>query len=125
MRSFGQKTLNFLKKKFGDDTFDTLVDQGRETLLLVRVDFHSIYGMKLIVHDIDPRVTIGQLEMERIKTLERLTKEHLLDVNKKVYSSTVWQRIAVISSSNAAGYIDFVDQFNKIDYGYSIQGHII
>ena len=111
--------MNFLKKKFGEEAFDTLIQQGRETLLLVRVDFHAIYGMKLIVHDIDPRVTIGQLEMERLKTLERLTKEKRLHLNKQVASPPVWQRIAVISSDQAAGYVDFINQLNSNGFGYS------
>ena len=77
--------------------------------------------MKLIIQDIDPRVTIGQLEMERIKTLERLTNEKLLDLNKQVQCSTVWQRLAIISSEQAAGYIDFINQLDNNGFGYSFQ----
>jgi exodeoxyribonuclease VII large subunit len=54
------------------------------------------------------------------EVIERLTKEGLINLNKQIPLSLVPQRIAVISSSTAAGYGDFVHHLDDNPYGYKI-----
>ncbi|MFK7808972.1 MAG: exodeoxyribonuclease VII large subunit, partial [Saprospiraceae bacterium] len=107
-----------LKRKLGKD-FQSLVQEGVEVKIAVRVDYNERYGMKLIVEDIDPVYTIGKMEMVRRETIATLEKENLMHKNKALELPSVLQRIALISSETAAGYQDFMTQLANNNYGYS------
>jgi len=111
------KSYLFIKNKLGA-LLPSLLKEGTHVLLKVKVEFNERYGIKLIIEDIDPSFTIGQMEMNRQKILQRLQEEGLLHLNKQHNLPSVIQRIAVISSSNAAGYIDFINHLNTNTYGY-------
>lgn len=112
-----QASLRKLRGKLGR-TLDGLLRDGIEALLLVRVDFHERYGLKLIVEDIDPAYTLGQMELRRRQILERLEREQLIGRNKRHALPIALQRIAVISSETAAGLQDFLQQLQENAYGY-------
>lgn len=114
------KSYLFIKNKLGA-LLPSLLKEGTHVLLKVKVEFNERYGMKLIIEDIDPSFTIGQMEMNRQKILQRLIDEGLIDVNKNKPLPSVIQRLAVISSENAAGYIDFIRHLNSNNYGYKFQ----
>lgn len=111
------RALDKINKKIGDSTW-SILQVGRQVLVCVQVEFHEYFGMKLAIKDIDPSVTIGQLELKRLQTLKSLKEEQFLDLNVQVPVSLVWQRIAVISSSTAAGLQDFLQQLNKNPHQY-------
>lgn len=111
------KSALFLKKKLGD-LFGALLKDGTAVKIKVYIEFHERYGLKLNIEDIDPSFTIGQLEMLRQKIIQRLKEEGKLDSNKLITIPSVVQKIAVISSETAAGYIDFVQQIQQNIYGY-------
>jgi len=115
-RSFG-----FIKKKIGDLVYDLLQD-GTQIRLKCRIDFNERYGMKLVIEDIDPNYTFGKLELKRQEILNRLEEEGLMEINKSLLIPDVVQRVAVISSSTAAGYQDFIKQLtnNPYDYTYKV-----
>ncbi|MBK8855130.1 MAG: exodeoxyribonuclease VII large subunit [Saprospiraceae bacterium] len=111
------KSALFLKKKLGD-LFGALLKDGTAVKIKVYIEFHERYGLKLNIEDIDPSFTIGQLEMLRQKIIQRLKEEGKLNSNKLIPIPSVVQKIAVISSETAAGYIDFVQQIQHNIYGY-------
>jgi exodeoxyribonuclease VII large subunit len=111
------KSVLFLKKKLGD-LFNALLKDGTAVKIKVTIEFHERYGLKLNVEDIDPSFTIGQLEMLRQKIIQKLRDEGKTEANKRLSLPRVVQRIAVISSENAAGYIDFITQLRQNIYGY-------
>jgi len=102
-------------------TLDELLLDGREVRLLVRVEYHERYGLKLIVQDADPAYTFGRLELQRRQTIETLREQGLLEKNRKLPLPRVLQRIAVISSEGAAGFQDFREQLAGNAYGYGFQ----
>ena len=114
------KSYLFLKNKLGA-LLPSLLSEGTHVLLKVQVEFTERYGMKLIVEDIDPSFTIGQMEMNRQKILQKLFDEGLTHQNKLTKLPAVIQRIAVISSDNAAGYIDFINHLSQNPYGYQFK----
>ena len=114
------RSVRQFQKKIGKE-FPFLLQEGLEVLLKVEVDFHEVYGLKLVVSDIDPTYTLGKLELNRRAVLETLRELKLLEKNKKCSLPTVIQRIAVISSPHAAGLQDYIQQLSKNDYGYSFQ----
>lgn len=89
---------------------------GMKVLLKVSVTFHESYGLSLVVNDIDPAYTIGEQEQRRRQTIEQLTAEGVIDLNKTLDFPTVIQRIAVISSATAAGYQDFMNHLAASPY---------
>ncbi|MCB0550507.1 MAG: exodeoxyribonuclease VII large subunit [Phaeodactylibacter sp.] len=112
-----QSSLRKLRRKLGR-TLDGLLQDGIEALLLVQVDFHERYGFKLVVEDIDPAYTLGQLELRRRQILERLENEQLIGRNRRHALPIALQRIAIISSETAAGLQDFLQQLQENAYGY-------
>ncbi|MBK9735378.1 MAG: exodeoxyribonuclease VII large subunit [Saprospiraceae bacterium] len=113
------KSFLFLKNKLGD-LLPSLLKEGTHVMMKVQVEFNERYGLKLIIEDIDPSFTIGQMEMNRQKILQKLSNEGLLEINKRRKLSTVISRVAVISSPGAAGYIDFESHIRTNSYGYVI-----
>ncbi|MFK7798337.1 MAG: exodeoxyribonuclease VII large subunit [Aureispira sp.] len=114
------RVVEELQKKIGDSLW-SILQTGRQILALVQVEFHEYFGMKLSIKDIDPSVTIGQLELQRAQTLKKLTEEQFTTLNAQVATRAVWQRIAVISSATAAGLQDFLQQLQENAYGYRLE----
>ena len=82
--------------------------------------FHELYGLSLNIKDIDPTYSLGEMARKKREVIERLTKEGLINLNKQIPLPLVPQRIAVISSSTAAGYGDFINHLDDNPYGYKI-----
>lgn len=91
---------------------------GMKVLLQVSVTFHEVYGYSLVVQDIDPAYTMGDMARRRREILLQLEKDGVLDLNRELELPLLAQRIAVISSATAAGYGDFCDQMMRNVYGF-------
>ncbi len=99
-------------------TLYNMLEEGMQVSLLVQVEFHERFGLKLVIEDIDPAYTYGQLAASREQTYLFLKKEGLLELNKAIQLPALIKRIAVISSPTAAGYQDFIDQLAGNPYGF-------
>lgn len=100
------RTASTLQRKL-KHLFHEIIADGMETRLKVRVDFHERYGLKLIIEDIDPDFTLGNIETRRREIIETLYREGYIGRNSRLPLPIVLQRIAVLSAENAAGYQDF------------------
>lgn len=105
--------------------FESVVGRGLEAgmklLIQVKVQFHPLYGFSLMINDIDPGFTLGDIQVQKQKILNRLEQEGLLDMNASLPFPLLPFRIAVISSEQAAGYRDFVQELQFNPYGYRFQ----
>lgn len=101
--------FRMIQPYFETTTGETL-RSGLKVLLKVSVEFHEVYGFSLNVSDIDPQFTVGDLAMKRIRIIQQLQQDGVLEMNKLIPFPKVPQRIAVISSETAAGYGDFQEQ---------------
>lgn len=90
---------------------------GMKVLVNVSVSYHPLYGMKVVINDIDPSYTMGDMERQRQEIINRLTAEGIIDMNKQLPWPEVPQRIAIISAEGAAGYGDFMNQLQGNPYG--------
>lgn len=97
---------------------------GLKVLLQVKVGFHELYGYTLEVCDIEPAYTVGDLARQRQAVIRRLADEGVINLNKELAFPLLPQRIAVISSSTAAGYGDFCDQLARNRYGFVFYPHL-
>lgn len=91
---------------------------GLKVLLKVVVNFHEAYGFSWIVVDIDPTYTMGDMARRRQEIIQKLKAEGVFDMQKELEIPMFAQRIAVISSANAAGYGDFRHQLSDNDHGF-------
>jgi len=110
-------TFRILKPYFETTTGMTLT-KGIKVLVKVTVEFHELYGYSLIVTDIEPSYTIGELARTKQETINRLIEEGVIDMNKSLPFPLLPRKIAVISSETAAGYGDFYDQLLNNQYQY-------
>ncbi len=51
------------------DDIEAFLQPGSEVSLLVEVTFHAVFGLKLLVLNMDPSYTLGKLEIERRKAI--------------------------------------------------------
>ena len=58
------------------------LQEGLVILVQVQVNFSELYGMSLIIDDINPEFSLGEKEQERQRTIERLQKEGLMDFRR-------------------------------------------
>jgi exodeoxyribonuclease VII large subunit len=98
-----------------------ILQVGQEILLFVKVVFHEVFGLSLQIKDIDIEFILGKLEIEKKETLLRLHKEGYVDMNKSLFLQRIHFKIAVISSKEAAGYIDFKKHLHENGYGYTFE----
>lgn len=107
----------FIKSFFENSAGESL-REGLKILVRVKIEYHEIYGLSLVINDIDPAFTIGEMALKRQQILKRLEEEGVLTMNKDLDFPVVPQRIAVISSANAAGYSDFMKHLSGNSFGY-------
>lgn len=110
-------THRMLRPYFETTTGQELVE-GLKVLVQVSVEFHELYGYSLNIQDIDPTYTLGDLARRKAEIVSRLTNEGVFDMNKGLDFPEVVQRIAVISSETAAGYLDFTNHLQSNQGGY-------
>ena len=112
-----RNTWGSIKPYFEHTTGQTL-KAGMKVLVLVHPDFHEAFGFSWIVDDIDPRFTLGDMARRRQEIIKILKEEGVFDLNRELPLPLFTQRIAVISSSTAAGYGDFSRQLSDNTYGF-------
>ncbi len=91
---------------------------GMEVLLRAQVSYSELYGLSLTVDEIEPRFTLGDAELQRRRTLEKLAADGLLDRQQELEPALLPYRLAVISARDAAGYGDFRRHLEENAYGF-------
>ena len=107
----------FIKSYFENAAGESLRD-GLKILIRVKIEYHEIYGLSLVINDIDPAFTIGEMALKRQQILKKLEEDGVLTMNRELEFPVVPQRIAVISSASAAGYTDFLKHLKDNSFGY-------
>ena len=74
----------------------------------VTANYHTVYGLTLVISDIDPAYTVGDLARRRMEIIARLQDDGVYDLNRELEWSPTPCRVAVVSAAGAAGYGDFV-----------------
>ncbi|MCF8236535.1 MAG: exodeoxyribonuclease VII large subunit [Saprospiraceae bacterium] len=98
-----------------------LLEEGHEIQALVRIDYHPIYGLKLNLEDIDLSIAEGKMALRRQQIIQELDSAGLLHKNKELLFPQVIQRVAVITSLQAAGWQDFQAQLQDNPYGFQFR----
>lgn len=108
-------------KPYFETTAGRPLSSGIKVLVLVDIVFHEVFGYSLNIVDIEPSYTLGDIEQKRREAIEKLIAEGVFDMNKGLEIPMLPKKVAVISSTNAAGLQDFVNQVETNQYGYKIE----
>lgn len=108
---------NVIEQRFRSVTGSSL-EAGMEILASVQVSYHPVYGFSLNIDDIDPEFTLGANERRRQETIERLGREGLLELQKRLRLPALPYSLAVISAPGAAGFGDFRNHLMNNEYGF-------
>ncbi len=122
------------------EQFENLTKQafkdGTEIICKVKVRYHKVYGLNLDIIQLDVAHTLGLLELERQKTLDRLLKENpktiqLYDgvyrtLNNRLPIPRIITKIALITAPNSDGQRDFQQELiqNKHGYTFSVSEYL-
>lgn len=90
---------------------------GQKVLLQVSASFHEAYGFSWIVNGIDPRFTLGDMAKKRQEIIDKLKAQGVFHLQHDLPLPFLPQRVAVVSSEQAAGYGDFCNELLNNDYG--------
>ena len=102
---------------FERETGQTL-QAGMQVLVEAEVSFHPVYSLSLNILSIDPTFTVGDLARQRQETLRQLQEEGLTEMQQRLTLPTLPLRLAVISSEQAAGYGDFMDELKQSGFAF-------
>ena len=83
---------------------------GLKVMLRVSATMHSVFGLSLVIQEVNPEYTMGDLIRRRNEILRKLQDEGILEDNRSLKWPIVIQRVAIISAPGAAGYGDFRNQ---------------
>ena len=95
------------------------LSEGMYVLVEVQVNYSQLYGMSLVVNDVDAEFSLGVRELERQRTIGRLKKEGLMDLQKGLEVPVLPYKFAVVSAEDAAGYRDFVKHLQENPFGFT------
>ncbi|MDR1437182.1 MAG: exodeoxyribonuclease VII large subunit, partial [Candidatus Symbiothrix sp.] len=118
-----RNTLQVLKPYFEEKTGQSF-RSGIKVLVKVSIDFHPLYGYGLSIYDIDPAYTVGDMQRRREEILKQLEEDGTLTLNQELEIAPAPQRIAVITSSTAAGYEDFLNHLLHNKSGFVFYPHL-
>ena len=109
--------ISHIRQTLGKD-FDNILKKGNEILCYTSIQFDVTYGLSILITDVNLEFAVGQIEKKRQETIDRLKKEGLIDLNKRIPIPLVIKTIALIASKDTSGYQDFVKNITENQYGY-------
>lgn len=85
------------------------------------LDFYKQRGaLSVVMDDIDPRYTLGEIAQSRDEVLKRLVASGVADMNKRRELSPIPLRVGVAASVESAGFADFHSELTKSGFGFEL-----
>ena len=107
--------------RINNNFIKTLKEPLKDGILILfnaAVTFDPVHGLALRIIDIDPVFSLGELEREKIETIDKLKLEGIFDRNRTLLLPLLPKRIAVISVETSKGYSDFINVLANHAAGY-------
>ncbi|MCU0388800.1 MAG: exodeoxyribonuclease VII large subunit, partial [Chitinophagaceae bacterium] len=106
-------------------------ENGIEINALVLVKFHPKFGFKLEVIEIDLSFSLGQMELARQETIQKLLALYPDDItlvddrfftpNNRIPLPHIIQRVALITANHSDGQRDFLQELTQNTLGYQFR----
>jgi len=104
---------NTIGRKFFKATGSQLT-AGIKVLVLVQPGFKPQHGLSLVISDIDPGYTLGDMHARLKRIRETLQAEGIAEKNRSLPAPADFCRVAVIAPTSAAGLEDFQVEANRL-----------
>lgn len=101
-----------IKSEFIRITGENLHD-GIQILFLARLVFDPVHGLSLIIQNIEPSYTLGEMAREKQDTINKLKLEGVFNKNKMLKIPLLPRRLAIISVETSKGFADFISKLNE------------
>lgn len=108
-------TYTAIKARSGK-VIDSIIQPGNKVLIEVKIQYDKLYGLKLLIVDLDLSYSFGDVEKLKKETIDKLKTEGLFDEQKSVYLPIIAKRIGLVSSIGTSGYKDFVTELSSNQY---------
>lgn len=108
------KTANSIVPVF-ERTTGAVLSAGIKLLIRAKPTFHSQYGFSLVIEEIDPDYTLGDLEAKKREIRARLKQEGLFDANRALPQPWDYNHLLVVAPQGAAGLGDFEAEARRLD----------
>ncbi|MGJ1418549.1 exodeoxyribonuclease VII large subunit [Sphingobacterium spiritivorum] len=95
--------------------------EGITMLFQASISYDPMYGLSLKIVDIDPTFSLGELEKEKLESIQRLKEEGIYDLNKSLPFPVIPKRIAIISVETSKGLSDFYKIIHQNPWGYRFE----
>lgn len=105
---------NFILDKFLKGTGSQL-QKGLQVLFCVTVEHNPLHGLSVIISDVDPSFTVGQLQMKIQEIKNFLTKKNCFTNNHAKKIPMYFERVAVLTPAGSAGEGDFKKDADKLE----------
>ncbi|MBP5172174.1 MAG: exodeoxyribonuclease VII large subunit [Bacteroidales bacterium] len=107
-----------LLRAFFKDATGKELEVGQQVLVLAEVNYSELYGLSLVVDDINPEFTVGDAELRKQQTIKMLQEEGMMDLQQELVLAVIPYKLAVISAPDAAGFGDFKRHLTENQYGF-------
>ena len=97
------------------------MEDGMKVRIQGKLDFWPPQGrLQLYMSGIDPNFTLGELEAERLRLLEKLSDEGLLAKNQAVPFPVAPLRIGLVTSNGSAAHHDFHNELENSGLAWEV-----
>jgi len=93
---------------------------GINILFCAKITYDPANGLRLRIIDIDPSYSLGNLEKEKLETIDKLKLEGIYNTNRTLQLALLPKRIAIISVQTSKGYSDFIQIIETNPWGYNL-----
>ncbi len=102
----------YVLRSLFEETTGQAFGNGLNVMVEASANFHEQFGFSLLISDINPSYTLGDMARQRMEIIARLKREGIIDRNKALQWAEAPQRVAIVSAQGAAGYGDFMNQLH-------------
>ena len=115
------KSVWYALRRYFLDATGSELSPGMQILVRVQASYSELYGLTLVIDELEPEFTLGAAELEKRKTIERLEKEGLIGRQKELELAELPYALAVVSASDAAGFGDFRRHLTENEFGFKFK----
>ncbi len=94
------------------------ISAGMKVMFRMSASHAAAYGLSANITGVDPTYTLGDAERRRREILGMLSREGVIDFNRRLTLPPDVRKIAVISAATAAGYGDFTNQLENSGFAF-------
>lgn len=97
------------------------LQDGLQVRILCKINFYWKWGdLRVVVEDIDPDFTLGQMERARRELIKKLQAQGLYDLNRQTILPRPALNLGLITAEASAAYHDFTQELRASGYAFKV-----